>query len=285
MRLVTWITPAGEHRPGAVVGDRVCDLGAVAADVVTILAGPGARARAEQAVAGASAMPALADVALAPPVTPGTLLCLGYNYAGHVAAGADPDDVPEYPNVFVKTPNTLAGPRDPVPLPAVSAHTDYEGEIALVIGRRAHRVPLDRAAEHIAGYTLLNDVSSRDWQDRSSQWTLGKCFDRFAPLGPWITTADEVPDPQDLLLEVIRDGVVTVSQSTASTVFPMTHLVHYLSQVLTLEPGDVISTGTPQKLPTAQAVHRPLAPGDAVTVRVAGLGELTTTFVSQEDHR
>lgn len=292
MRLVTWVTPGGAARPGAVVDagldaaaagrDLLCDLGGHATGVVEILADPRVRTRAERAVAEAdpAMLPALDDVALAAPVTPGTILCLGYNYAGHVAAGAAPDEAPPYPNVFVKTPNTLAGPRDQVPLPAVSAHTDYEGEIALVIGRRARRVPLAEAGAYIAGYTLMNDVSSRDWQDRSSQWTLGKCFDRFAPLGPWITTADAVPDPQDLLLEVVRDGVVTVSQSTATTVFSMAHLVHYLSQVVTLEPGDVISTGTPQKLPAAQADHRPLAPGDAVTIRVTGLGELTTRFVS-----
>ena len=290
MRLVTWLGPGGAERPGAVVDvdgtDRVVDLAPVAGSVVEVLADPAltavARARAEAPAAG---LPALDDVELAPPVRPGTILCLGYNYAGHVAASAAPDDVPEYPNVFVKTPNTLAGPRDDVALPAVSQHTDYEGEIALVIGRRARNVPLAEAAGYIAGYTLLNDVSSRDWQDRSSQWELGKCFDGFAPLGPWVTTADAVPDPQDLLVEVVRDGVVTVSQSTATTVFPMAFVVHYVSQVLTLEPGDVISTGTPQKLPEALAAHRPLAHGDTVTVRVAGLGELTTRFVQEAAQR
>ncbi|MCL1869076.1 MAG: fumarylacetoacetate hydrolase family protein [Promicromonosporaceae bacterium] len=290
MRLVTWLGPGGAERPGAVVDvdgtDRVVDLAPVAGSVVEVLADPAltavARARAEAPAAG---LPALDDVELAPPVRPGTILCLGYNYAGHVAASAAPDDVPEYPNVFVKTPNTLAGPRDDVALPAVSQHTDYEGEIALVIGRRARNVPLAEAAGYIAGYTLLNDVSSRDWQDRSSQWELGKCFDGFAPLGPWVTTADAVPDPQDLLVEVVRDGVVTVSQSTETTVFPMAFVVHYVSQVLTLEPGDVISTGTPQKLPEALAAHRPLAHGDTVTVRVAGLGELTTRFVQEAAQR
>ncbi|MEV7972609.1 fumarylacetoacetate hydrolase family protein [Cellulomonas sp. NPDC089187] len=295
MRLVTWVTPSGATRPGAVVEsgrdhpagggqDLLCDLGDVAGGVVQILADRQARQRAEQAVAAAdpATLPTLDEVALAAPVTPGTILCLGYNYAGHVAAGADPNEVPPAPNVFVKTPNTLSGPRDEVLLPVVSAHTDYEGEIALVIGRRARHVSLAEAGEHIGGYTLMNDVSSRDWQDRSSQWTLGKCFDGFAPLGPWITTADAVPNPHDLLVEVVRDGVVTVSQSTATTVFSMEYLVHYLSQVLTLEPGDVISTGTPQKLPSAQTDHRPLAPGDAVTIRVGGLGELTTRFIGTD---
>ncbi|QAY70269.1 fumarylacetoacetate hydrolase family protein [Xylanimonas protaetiae] len=285
MRLVTWLDAAGAGHPGAVADvdgtDRVVDLSDVAGGVAEILASDDLLAAARALAAGADAgLPALDDVALAAPVRPGVILCLGYNYAGHVAQGAALDDVPPHPNVFVKTPNTLAGPRDVVPLPAVSEHTDYEGEIAIVVGRRATNVPLERAAEHIGGYTLLNDVSSRDWQDRSSQWELGKCFDAFAPLGPWVTTSDAVPDPHDLLLEVVRDGVVTVSQSTSTMVFEMAYLVHYVSQVLTLEPGDVISSGTPQKLPEAQAAHRPLADGDAVTVRVAGLGELTTRFAA-----
>jgi 2-keto-4-pentenoate hydratase/2-oxohepta-3-ene-1,7-dioic acid hydratase in catechol pathway len=293
VRLVTFRTPGGE-RPGAVVpapdGDRLLDLTdvlagaappAAGATVTDVLADPGLLAAARDAVgrADAAALPHLAGADLAAPVRPGKLLCLGYNYRGHVAAGASLDDVPEHPDVFVKTPNALAGPHDPVVLPPASAHTDYEGEIAVVVGARAKDVPLERAAEHVAGWTLLNDVSSRDWQDRSSQWELGKCFDGFAPLGPWVVTPDEVPDPDDLLLEVERDGVVTVSQRTSTTVFPVPYLVHYLSQVMTLEPGDVISTGTPQKLPAALAAHRPLADGDAVTVRVAGLGELTTRFV------
>ncbi|AOX47355.1 2-keto-4-pentenoate hydratase [Microbacterium sp. BH-3-3-3] len=232
------------------------------------------------ATADAETLPPLDPSALRAPVVPRSLLCLGYNYRGHVPDGVDPTaDDPATPDVFVKTANTLGGPADPVVIPAVADDVDYEGEIAVVIGRRAHGVPLDDALSYVAGYTLLNDVSDRSWQRRQSQWALGKCFDGFAPLGPWMVTADEI-DPQDLVVEVVRDGQVTVSQSTATTIFSVAFVVHYLSQVLTLEPGDVVSTGTPQKLAAAQAAHRPLAPGDAVTVRVAGIGELTTVFTS-----
>lgn len=228
----------------------------------------------------AETLPPLDAAALQAPVVPRTMLCLGYNYRGHVPDGVDPTaDDPATPDVFVKTPNTFGGPNDPVVVPAVADDVDYEGEIAVVIGRRAQGVALDEALSYVAGYTLLNDVSDRSWQRRQSQWALGKCFDGFAPLGPWLVTADEV-DPQDLLVEVVRDGEVTVSQSTATTIFSVAFVVHYLSQVLTLEPGDVVSTGTPQKLASAQDAHRPLAPGDAVTVRVDGLGELTTTFIA-----
>jgi len=281
VRLVTFRGADGP-RPGAVVdGERLVDLGGLAEHVEALLADPVALEAARRLAAGGAGAQPLAEVELLAPVRPGRILCLGYNYRGHLPAGVterDPD--PQYPDVFVKTPNVLRGPHDVVTLPPASDDVDYEGEIALVIGRRADAVSLDEAAGHIAGYTLFNDVSARDWQGRSSQWELGKCFDGFGPLGPWIVTADAVADPHDLTVEVEREGVVTVSQSTADLVFPMAFLVHYLSQVMVLEPGDVIATGSPQKLPEALAAHRPLADGDAVTIRVAGLGELTTRFAA-----
>jgi 2-keto-4-pentenoate hydratase/2-oxohepta-3-ene-1,7-dioic acid hydratase in catechol pathway len=298
MRLVTFVSAdanANEVRPGAVIasaeGDRVLELTAEltrgASTAIDIVRDVVARTAAQSAVdlatenqALVSALPLLADVELLPPVRPGKILCLGYNYRGHVPHGEDPTaGDPDYPDVFVKTPNVLAGPNDPVVIPEVSTSVDYEGEIALVIGTRAHLVPLENAMDYVAGYALFNDVSDRDWQARQSQWELGKCFDGFGPLGPTLVTTDEITDPHNLLVEVVRDGVVTVSQSTSTMIFSMPFIVHYLSQVMTLEPGDIISTGTPQKLPAAQEAHRPLAHGDSVSIRVGGLGELTTTFI------
>jgi len=293
MRLVTFAHPGGD-RPGAVIaaegGDRLLDLGEVAAGVVQIVADDAALSAARAAVGAAEAasaqLPRVADAVLRPPVRPGAIVCLGYNYRGHVPAGEDPTaGDPEFPDVFVKTPNVLAAPGDAVLIPAVSTHVDYEGEIALVIGRRAHAVPLESAMEHVAGYAIFNDVTDRDWQGRQSQWALGKCFDGFGPLGPELVTADEIADPHDLLVEVVRDGEVTVSQSTSTMIFSFAYVVHYLSQVMTLEPGDIISTGTPQKLPAALESHRPLAHGDAVTVRIGGLGELNTRFIDPIGHR
>jgi 2-keto-4-pentenoate hydratase/2-oxohepta-3-ene-1,7-dioic acid hydratase in catechol pathway len=286
VRLVRYRAPRaadaeGAVRSGAVVAvdgvDRVVDLGTAALPDL-ILAG---REALDPAVARASATdPELSSVRLEAPVRAGKILCLGYNYRGHVPDGVDPTaDDPAFPDVFVKTPNTLGGPADPVVVPAVADDVDYEGEIAVVIGRRAKNVDEATALAHVAGYTILNDVSDRSWQRRQSQWAMGKCFDGFAPLGPWLVTPDEAGDPQDMLVEVVRDGVVTVSQSTATTIFSVAYVVSYLSSVMTLEPGDVISTGTPQKLAEAQAVHRPLRDGDAVTVRISRLGELTTTFI------
>jgi len=280
VRLVRYRGPSGE-RAGAVVevagADRVVDLGT--GSLPELLAAGPAPLR-DAIAAGAAAAPLLSEVRLEAPVRPGKIICLGYNYRGHVPDGVDPTaDDPDFPDVFVKTPNTLGGPVDPVVVPAVADDVDYEGEIAVVIGRRAKDVGIHEALGHVAGYTILNDVSDRSWQRRQSQWAMGKCFDGFAPLGPWLVTPDEAGDPQDMLVEVVRDGVVTVSQSTATTIFSVAFVVSYLSSVMTLEPGDVISTGTPQKLPAAQESHRPLRPGDAVTVRIERLGELTTTFI------
>ncbi|GAA4359171.1 fumarylacetoacetate hydrolase family protein [Microbacterium rhizosphaerae] len=289
MRLVTY-RAAAEERPAAVVSvageDRLLDLSRIAARVQDILADGAlfARARAAVETTDAAALPPVASVALAAPVRPGKILCLGYNYRGHVPDGVDPTaNDPEWPDVFVKTPNTLGGPADSVVIPPDATDVDYEGELAVVIGRRAQRVPIEDALDHVGGYAILNDVSDRAWQRRQSQWALGKCSDGFAPLGPWVVTPDEVPDPQDLLVEVVRDGVVTVSQSTSTTIFSVAFVIHHLSQVLTLEPGDVVSTGTPQKLSAAQEAHRPLAAGDAVTVRISRIGELTTRFVASPD--
>ena len=278
VRLLTYRAASGLRTGELLPGDRVRDLAAGPLEE-HLARGYEFDGPSVESVVGEAGTLALDEIELLAPVRPGKILCVGYNYRGHVPDGAttaDPD--PEFPDVFVKTPNVLVGPRDAVPLPAVDADVDYEGEIAVVIGRTAKNVPLERAAEHVAGYTVFNDVSARDWQRRTSQWALGKNFDGFGPLGPVLVTPDEIADPGDLLVEVVRDRVVTVSQSTSTCIFSMPFLVHYLSTVMTLEPGDIISTGTPQKLPEAQERHRPLADGDAVTVRVAGVGELTTTF-------
>lgn len=286
MRLVSHHVGDAVH-PGALVagpdGDRLLDLAPAlpGRTVVDVLSDPQVRAAAQAAVDAAAPADLLdpATVRLAPPVRPGTILCLGHNYAGHLGRDRAADDVPEFPNVFVKTANTLSGPHDPVVLPPAARHVDYEGEIAVVVGRRAHRVPLHEAESHVGGLTLFDDVSARDWQSRTSQWTLGKCADGFGQLGPAVVTADEALPITGRELTVERDGVVTVRSSTDAMVFSPAFLVHHLSQVLTLEPGDVIATGTPAKLPDAAAAHVPLRHGDAVTISVTGLGSLTTTFV------
>lgn len=286
MRLASLSTPTGSE-PILILptpeGDRVFGIAHLAADVSAVLADTELRERVRRAVEGVvpAELPLLDPAALAAPVIPGKILCLGYNYRGHVPDGADPTaDDPAFPDVFVKTANTLAGPNDAVRIPRTATDVDYEGELAIVIGRTARDVSVADALDHVGGYTILNDVSERAWQRRQSQWALGKCSDGFAPLGPWVVTPDEAGDPQDLLVEVERDGVTTVSQSTATTVFSVAFVIHHLSRVMTLHPGDVVTTGTPQKLPAAQAAHRPLSDGDVVTVRISRIGALTTRFVA-----
>ena len=290
MRLIS-VDVDGHERPGAVVAgpdgvDRVLDLVAITGTVTLaqLLANDAALAAARAALGRVdrASLPRLADVRLAPPVRPGKILCLGYNYTGHVEAGLG-QEPPPYPNVFIKTANTICGPRDRVVMPRAATDVDYEGEIAVVIGRTARDVDEAYAMAYVAGYTLFNDVSDRGWQNRASQWALGKSVDGFGPLGPWVVTADEVPDLAGRQVEVERDGVVTVRCSTDAMVYGVAFLVHYLSQIITLAPGDIISTGTPARMAQAQAAHVPLAHGDTVTVRVTGLGELTTTFVSAEN--
>lgn len=285
MRLVSVRTPTGV-RAGVVACvegvDRVAFVGP-ATSVLDVLTNAEV-CEAARAAAPSAESQALSEVQLDAPIRPGKLLCLGYNYRGHVPDGVDPTaSDPEFPDVFVKTPNTIGGPNDPVVLPPTATDADYEGEIAIVIAREAHNVAEAEALDYVGGYTILNDVSDRAWQRRQSQWALGKCADGFAPLGPWVVTRDEIADPQDMLVEVIRDGEITVSQSTSTTIFSAAFVVHYLSQFMTLYPGDIVSTGTPQKLPQAQGTHRPLVPGDSVTVRVSGIGSLTTTFISNEE--
>ncbi|RMI09663.1 fumarylacetoacetate hydrolase family protein [Cellulomonas triticagri] len=286
MRLVSHLV-RGAARPGVLVpapdGDRVLDLGPAlpGRSVLDVLADPAVRAAAQAALDAARPADLLdrAAVRLLPPVHPGTVYAVGHNYVGHLGRDADPAQRPAHPNVFVKTPNTLGGPDDPVVLPPAAHEVDYEGEIAVVLARRAHRVPLDEAEACIGGLTLYDDVSARDWQRRTSQWALGKCADGFGPLGPAVVTTDEALPLAGRELTVERDGVVTARASTDDMVFSPAFLVHHLSQLLTLEPGDVIATGTPAKLPEAADAHRPLRHGDTVTVRVTGLGALTTTFV------
>ena len=277
MRLVTF-EHGGAVRTGALLpDDRVLDLPAadasVPASMVRLLAsGALDRVRGLVAHAGADAGLPLADVRLLAPVPdPGKVIGIGYNYRGHQVV-----EDPEYPDVFAKTANTITAPGAPIWRPPASDEVDYEAELAVIIGSPTHEVPEDEALAHVGGYAVFNDVSARDWQRHGSQWVPGKSFDTFGPLGPALVTADEVPDPQDLTVELTLNGLVTLRSTTAVMVFGVARLVSYLSQVMTLLPGDVIATGTPQKLPEVLARgERFLQPGDVVAITIGHLGTLT----------
>ncbi|MET9921902.1 fumarylacetoacetate hydrolase family protein [Streptomyces sp. NPDC059605] len=208
----------------------------------------------------------------APVARPSALLCIGQNYAAHAAeSGAEP---PEQPILFYKSPNTVVGPYDDVLIPRGSKKTDWEVELAVVIGRRASYLdsPADAAA-HIAGYAVSNDVSERAFQleESGGQWSKGKSCATFNPLGPVLVTADEVGDPQDLRLRSYVNGEPRQDSGTADMIFSVAHLVHHLSQYLVLEPGDVINTGTPQGVALSGRFPY-LGPGDVMEVEISGLG-------------
>jgi 2-keto-4-pentenoate hydratase/2-oxohepta-3-ene-1,7-dioic acid hydratase in catechol pathway len=211
----------------------------------------------------------------APLPRPGKVLCLGLNYRDHAAESGAP--VPEEPVVFAKASSSVIGPGDPIRLPSASDQVDYEAELAFVIGRPARDVAARNAMEHVAGYTVLNDVTARDYQRLrgGGQWTLAKSFDTFCPVGPWIVTRDEVEDPHALSLTCEVSGQVMQRSSTAQMIFRIPEIIQYLSAVLTLEPGDVVGTGTPAGVGCARTPPRFLRAGDVVSCTVQGVGTLT----------
>ena len=221
----------------------------------------------------ASALPLVDPATRLGPCVAGTgkLICIGLNYADHAAeAGAA---VPPEPIVFMKATSAICGPNDPIVIPRGSEKTDWEVELAVIIGTRAKYVPAADAMAHVAGYAVTNDVSERAFQlECAGQWTKGKSCDNFGQIGPWLVTRDEVPDPQDLALWLTVNGTRFQSGSTRTMIYGVAHLVSYLSQFMTLCPGDVISTGTPPGVGMGQKPPRYLRPGDIVELGIAGLG-------------
>ncbi len=213
----------------------------------------------------------------APIAHPQKITCIGLNYADHAREqGSEP---PAAPIFFLKSHNTICGPGDPIKLPPNSTKVDYEAEFAVVIGKRGHRIPESEAPKYIAGYTLLHDVSARDMQFSDGQWYRGKSCDTFAPTGPWIVTADEIPDPNNLRISLTLNGETMQDSSTSNLIFKVPFLISYLSQSATWEVGDLISTGTP---PGVGVFRKPpvfLKAGDTVSVSVEGIGTLTNPVV------
>ncbi len=220
---------------------------------------------------------ALDSVELRPPVPdPDKILCIGLNYRAHAAeAGIDPPDSPTF---FAKFRNALAAPGATVPLPAASEKVDYEAEVAFVVGRRAKDVAAEDAIDHVAGYTLLNDLSARDLQFSTPQWMPGKVFDGAAPCGPAIVTPDEAGEADAISFALTLNGEEMQASSTADLVFSIPELVAHLSRLLTLEPGDIVATGTPSGIGGAREPRVWLKPGDEVVISSPELGRLETTL-------
>jgi 2-keto-4-pentenoate hydratase/2-oxohepta-3-ene-1,7-dioic acid hydratase in catechol pathway len=284
MRLCTFLR-SGAPRLGVVADDGVVDLSAAAPELPgampeLLAAGGAALRRAASAASNARARLPLDSVPLAAPILrPPKFLAIGLNYADHVAeSGIEP---PKLPTVFNKQSTCVTGPRDPVHMPRVSKALDYEGELGFVIGRRCRHVPRARAHEVIAGYLVVNDVSVRDWQLRVPTWTMGKSFDTHGPIGPWLTTADEVGDPHGLRLRTWVNEELRQDSNTKQLIFDCYALVEHLSTAFTLEPGDVVATGTPGGVGIAMKPPKLLAVGDLVRVEIEGLGRLENPIVDE----
>jgi 2-keto-4-pentenoate hydratase/2-oxohepta-3-ene-1,7-dioic acid hydratase in catechol pathway len=284
VRLVTYrLAPDTDWRSGALLDDQVIDGEALGwpRDMRDLLARIDTlgdlREAARSRVACGDALP-LATVRLGPPVPdPGKILCVGLNYAAHAAESnmARPDA----PEVFAKFANAVLAPdHDVVVPPRAQSAVDYEGELAVVIGRRASRLTAENALDHVAGYTVLDDVSARDLQLRGAQWTMGKAIDGFAPMGPALTLRDDIADVQNLELTTRVNGEVLQQASTASMLFTVVDLLVEITSVITLEPGDIIATGTPEGVGMARTPQRYLVDGDVVEVTIDGLGTLRNTI-------
>jgi 2-keto-4-pentenoate hydratase/2-oxohepta-3-ene-1,7-dioic acid hydratase in catechol pathway len=271
----------GKERPAVRTEDgRLLDASPVTADIDGTFLGSGGLERLRAAVAERS-LPELGPAGLrigAPVARPGKIICVGLNYRDHAAeTGAA---IPPRPVVFMKDPGTVVGPYDEVLIPRGSVKTDWEVELAVVIGRRARYLDGPEAARAvIAGYAVSHDVSEREFQlEYSPQWDLGKSCETFNPLGPWLVTADEIDDPQDLSLHLSVNGRKRQQGHTRDMIFPVDHIVSYLSQYMVLEPGDVINTGTPAGVALGLPGTPYLRAGDTVELAIDGLGDQRQTF-------
>jgi 2-keto-4-pentenoate hydratase/2-oxohepta-3-ene-1,7-dioic acid hydratase in catechol pathway len=286
MKLVTF-THEGRTRIGVVDGEAVVDLSAAAPDLptemVALLEGGDTAMDAARSAASSSAPRiALADVHLeAPILRPPKILAVGLNYADHIEETGM--DKPKLPMIFNKQSTSAHPPYDPIHLPRASKALDYEGELGVVIGKPCRHVPKERAAEVIAGYTIVNDATVRDWQMRVPTMTMGKSWDTHCPMGPWIVTPDELPDPHSLDLKTWVNGELRQSSNTKHLIFDAFTLIEHLSTAFTLEPGDLIPTGTPSGVGVAMNPRKFLVAGDVVRIAIDGIGEIEQTVIDEPE--
>ena len=319
MKLVTF-TADKKERVGAVLaatvkggGERIVDLTAAGrwmakkdgksnrleavADMIGLLtAGRGGLAAARKALAavarelkGAKAIPpALRNVVFearrvrlsAPVPKPPKFICVGLNYRDHALEGGH--EVPKVPTLFNKFSTSVVGPADKIVLPKIVKQPDYEGEFAFIIGKKGRNIPKSKALDYVAGYTIVNDVSARDFQKRTSQWMAGKAFDGFGVMGPALVTADEIKNPHNLDIKTIVSGKVMQSSNTKQLIFRVQDLIADISTICTLEPGDIVATGTPSGVGVYSKPQRLLKEGDVVRIEIEGLGALENTCVAEK---
>ena len=277
MRFVQFSTPSTGPRPGILDGEMVRPLDGPASLAELIALDPGARSAAVQR---AGAPVPLSSVTLHAPLRPRkNVICVGRNYIAHAEEGArargEELKLPAVPTIFTKAPTAIADPEATLRLDGrVSQRYDWEAELAVVIGARCKNVREDDALDVVFGYTCLNDISARDLQNATTQWFMGKTLDDSCPLGPWIVSADEVGDPQALDVTLRLNGTVKQHAGTSSMIFPVKRIIAYVTQGTTLEPGDVIATGTPEGVGFARTPPEFMADGDVVEVEVSKIGVL-----------
>lgn len=290
MKLVTFLAN-GQARLGALLPasneQQIVDLNRADArlpdNMLAFLeAGQSALALAQQALAAPppAAVVARSAVTLKAPLPrPGKIICLGLNYRDHAIESNLA--IPTYPVVFAKFANVVIGPGEAIVLPKISQEVDYEAEFGVVIGKRGRAIAEADALGYVAGYLVFHDVSARDYQMRTSQWVIGKTFDTFGPMGPALTTADEIPDPHNLNIQLSIGGEVLQSSNTRHLIFNVPQIIAHLSAVMTLEPGDLIATGTPSGVGAARTPKRFLKPGEVVRIEIERLGTLENPVVAE----
>lgn len=289
MKLITYLD--GHLRVGAVAGGRVADLSEKFDSMQTLIEeGEPALEEARSLAEKANPQAEVSEVELRAPIPHPrrNVFCMGWNYLTHFEEGQgrrgdNQEELPEYPTFFDKPTTTVVGPYDDIPFdPDFSEKMDYEAELAVVIGRAGRSIPAAEAMDHVFGYTLANDVTARDVQRRhGGQWLKGKGMDGSCPLGPWIVTADEIADPQDLTVRCDVNGVQKQDSNTRFMVFPIARLVEELSLAMTLLPGDILLTGTPEGVGYARTPPEYLSPGDEVTVTIPDIGRITNRVVER----
>lgn len=278
MKLAMYDAGAGP-RAGVIVGDDVLDAGVDAPLIELIADWERMKPVIEANLAGARAIPSKDVRLLAPIARPGKIFAIGLNYADHIAESGM--ETPAHQVWFTKAATSVNGPYDPVLIARGAPFVDYEAEMVVVIGKRAKHVARADAAAYVFGYCVGNDVTERMWQHRTTQWSLGKSFDTHAPFGPWITTADDVADPHALAIECRVNGEPRQSSNTSHLVFDVFAQIEHLSAAMTLEPGDVIFTGTPAGVGAAMDPRRFLKAGDVVRCEVEGLGFIENSLAAE----
>ena len=278
MKLVSFSEADGLIRPGVLLdeGSLIIDLTTAGyADTLSVIAAG------VTALASGTAYRAypLGDVRLhAPIANPPRIFCIGLNYRDHaIESGME---IPKFPVVFFKLVPSIVGPGAAIVLPPITTQPDYEAEFAFIIGKGGYQIPASEAQSHVYGYTIVNDVSARDIQFSTSQWSLSKSLPTFCPIGPSIVTADEIADPPTLDVQLTIDGEVLQHSNTSELIFKIPELVEYISSITPLLPGDIVSTGTPYGVGLGRNPKRWLKPGETVTITIQGLGELTNPVVS-----